>query len=94
MARLSRIDNIIAAKENSPTVASYSWKAVSIGPRDRVPVNNPGSVFPERRRGFNHVHHHQQVRHESDRIKRGVYHPAQITPKNLMTADKQEIKQI
>ena len=44
MVRLSRIDNIIAAKDNSPTAASYFWKAVSIDPEDMVLINGLGEV--------------------------------------------------
>lgn len=44
MARLSKIDNIIASKDNSPTAASYFWKAVSIDPEDMVLLNGLGEV--------------------------------------------------
>jgi len=44
MARLSKIDNIIAAKDNSPTAASYFWKAVSVDPQDMVLLNGLGEV--------------------------------------------------
>ncbi|HTY81330.1 MAG TPA: dihydrodipicolinate synthase family protein, partial [Dehalococcoidales bacterium] len=44
MARLSKIDNIIATKDNSPTAASYFWKAASIDPEDMVLINGLGEV--------------------------------------------------
>lgn len=44
MAKLSKIDNIIATKDNSPTAASYFWKAVSIDPEDMVLINGLGEV--------------------------------------------------
>jgi 4-hydroxy-tetrahydrodipicolinate synthase len=44
MARLSKIDNIIASKDNSPTAASYFWKTVSIDPQDMVLLNGLGEV--------------------------------------------------
>jgi 4-hydroxy-tetrahydrodipicolinate synthase len=44
MARLSKIDNIIATKDNSPTAASYFWKTVSIDPQDMVLLNGLGEV--------------------------------------------------
>jgi 4-hydroxy-tetrahydrodipicolinate synthase len=44
MTRLSKIDNIIATKDNSPTAASYFWKAVSIDPDDMVLINGLGEV--------------------------------------------------
>jgi 4-hydroxy-tetrahydrodipicolinate synthase len=44
MAKLSRIDNIIASKDNSPTAASYFWKAVSIDPEDMVLLCGLGEV--------------------------------------------------
>jgi len=44
MARLSKIDNIIATKDNSPTAASYFWKAASIDPQDMVLIAGLGEV--------------------------------------------------
>jgi 4-hydroxy-tetrahydrodipicolinate synthase len=44
MARLSKIDNIIACKDNSPTAASYFWKAASIDIKDMVLLNGLGEV--------------------------------------------------
>jgi 4-hydroxy-tetrahydrodipicolinate synthase len=44
MARLSKIDNIIASKDNSPTAASYFWKAVNIDTKDMVLFNGLGEV--------------------------------------------------
>jgi 4-hydroxy-tetrahydrodipicolinate synthase len=44
MSRLSKIDNIIAAKDNSPTAASYFWKAVSVDPQDMILLNGLGEV--------------------------------------------------
>jgi len=44
MARLSKIDNIIATKDNSPTAASYFWKAANIDQDDMVLLNGLGEV--------------------------------------------------
>jgi 4-hydroxy-tetrahydrodipicolinate synthase len=44
MERLAKIDNIIACKDNSPTAASYFWKAASIGQDDMVLLNGLGEV--------------------------------------------------
>jgi 4-hydroxy-tetrahydrodipicolinate synthase len=44
MARLAKIDNIIACKDNSPTAASYFWKVVNIDNDDMVLLNGLGEV--------------------------------------------------
>jgi 4-hydroxy-tetrahydrodipicolinate synthase len=44
MARLAKIDNIIGCKDNSPTAASYFWKAAEIDPDDMVLLNGLGEV--------------------------------------------------
>jgi 4-hydroxy-tetrahydrodipicolinate synthase len=44
MARLAKIDNIIACKDNSPTAASYFWKAANIKQDDMVLLNGLGEV--------------------------------------------------
>jgi 4-hydroxy-tetrahydrodipicolinate synthase len=44
MARLAKIDNIIACKDNSPTAASYFWKAATIDQDDMVLLNGLGEV--------------------------------------------------
>ena len=44
IARLSKIDNIIACKDNSPTAASYFWKAATIDQDDMVLLNGLGDV--------------------------------------------------
>ncbi|HSW58270.1 MAG TPA: dihydrodipicolinate synthase family protein [Dehalococcoidales bacterium] len=44
MARLAGIDNIIACKDNSPTAASYFWKAATIDQDDMVLLNGLGEV--------------------------------------------------
>lgn len=44
MSRLAKIDNIIGCKDNSPTAASYFWKAVNIDLDDMVLLNGLGEV--------------------------------------------------
>jgi 4-hydroxy-tetrahydrodipicolinate synthase len=44
MAKLAKIDNIIACKDNSPTAASYFWKAATIDQDDMVLLNGLGEV--------------------------------------------------
>jgi 4-hydroxy-tetrahydrodipicolinate synthase len=44
MARLAKIDNIIGCKDNSPTAASYFWKAADIALDDMVLLNGLGEV--------------------------------------------------
>ncbi len=44
MARLSRIDNIVACKDNAPTAAAYAWKALLIDPEDMVLIIGLGDL--------------------------------------------------
>ncbi len=44
MARLSKIDNIIAAKDNATNAADYAFKALTIDPEDMVLINGQGEI--------------------------------------------------
>lgn len=44
MARLSKIDNIIAVKDNATNAADYAFKALTIDPEDMVLINGLGEV--------------------------------------------------
>jgi len=59
MARLSKIENIVACKDNAPNAAAYAWKALLIDPEDMVLINGLGEVeyvasaaYGNRYRGF------------------------------------------
>jgi len=45
MARLSKIDNIIATKDNATNAADYAFKALTIDPEDMVLINGQGEVY-------------------------------------------------
>jgi 4-hydroxy-tetrahydrodipicolinate synthase len=42
--RLSKIKNIVALKDNSPSAGDYAWKAALIDPEDMVLLNGAGEV--------------------------------------------------
>jgi len=44
MARLAKIENIIAVKDNATNAADYAFKALSIDPEDTVLINGLGEV--------------------------------------------------
>ena len=44
MARLSKIDNIIATKDNATNAADYAFKALTIDPEDMVLLNGQGEI--------------------------------------------------
>jgi len=44
MARLSKIDNIVATKDNATNAADYAFKALTIDPEDMVLLNGCGEV--------------------------------------------------
>jgi len=44
MVRLSKIDNIVATKDNATNAADYAFKALMIDPRDMVLINGLGEV--------------------------------------------------
>jgi len=44
MARLAKIDNIIAVKDNATNAADYAFKALMIDPEDMVLINGLGEV--------------------------------------------------
>jgi len=44
MARLSKIDNIVAVKDNSPIVGDYFWKSILVEPNDLVLIVGLGEV--------------------------------------------------
>ena len=44
MARLSKIDNIVATKDNATTAPDYAFKALTIDPEDMVLINGQGEV--------------------------------------------------
>lgn len=59
MARLSKIDNIVATKDNTPNAAGYAWKALLIDPEDMILITGMGEVeyvgaaaYGTRYRGF------------------------------------------
>ena len=44
MARLSKIDNIVATKDNATNAADYAFKALTIDPEDMVLLNGQGEI--------------------------------------------------
>ena len=44
MARLSKIDNIVATKDNATTAPDYAFKALTIDPEDMVLINGQGEI--------------------------------------------------
>jgi len=44
MARLAKIDNIIATKDNATNAADYAFKALTIDPEDMVLLNGQGEI--------------------------------------------------
>jgi len=44
MARLSKIDNIVANKDNATNAADYAFKALTIDPEDMVLINGLGEI--------------------------------------------------
>ena len=44
MARLAKIDNIVATKDNATNAADYAFKALMIDPEDMVLINGQGEV--------------------------------------------------
>jgi len=44
MARLSKIDNIVATKDNATNAADYAFKALMIDPEDMVLLNGQGEI--------------------------------------------------
>lgn len=44
IARLSKIDNIVAMKDNSPNVADYAFESLLIDPEDMVLISGLGEV--------------------------------------------------
>lgn len=44
MARLAKIDNIIAVKDNATNAADYAFKALTIAPEDMVLLNGLGEI--------------------------------------------------
>jgi 4-hydroxy-tetrahydrodipicolinate synthase len=59
VARLAKIDNIVATKDNSPIAADYAFKALLIDPEDMVLINGLGELqyvgsaaYGNRYRGF------------------------------------------
>ncbi len=44
MARLAKIDNIVAVKDNATNAADYAFKALTIDPEDMVLINGMGEV--------------------------------------------------
>ena len=44
MARLSKIENIIAVKDNASNAEAYALKALMIDPEDMVLINGYGEV--------------------------------------------------
>ena len=44
MARLAKIDNIIALKDNATNAADYAFKALTIDPEDMVIINGLGDI--------------------------------------------------
>lgn len=44
MQRLSKIENIVAVKDNSPNAADYAWKAALIDPEDMALLNGLGEI--------------------------------------------------
>ncbi len=44
MARLSKIDNIVATKDNATNAADYAFKALTIDPEDMVLINGQGEI--------------------------------------------------
>jgi len=44
MARLSKIENIIAVKDNASNAADYAFKALTIDPKDMVLINGYGEI--------------------------------------------------
>jgi len=44
MARLAKIDNIIALKDNATNAADYAFKALTINPEDLVMINGLGDI--------------------------------------------------
>jgi len=42
--RLSKIENIVALKDNSPNAGDYAWKAALIDPKDMVLLNGLGEL--------------------------------------------------
>jgi len=45
MARLSKIDNIVALKENTPNAINYYWMQKAVDPEDMVIVCGPGEMM-------------------------------------------------
>jgi len=59
VARLAKIENIVATKDNSPIAADYAFKALLIDPKDMVLINGLGEIpyvgsaaYGNRYRGF------------------------------------------
>ena len=44
MARLAKIDNIVATKDNATNAADYAFKALTIDPEDMVLINGCGDI--------------------------------------------------